>query len=367
MTKPVHVGIVGGGINGLCAAWELRKLGAEVTLFERDEVVAHTSRSSSKLLHGGLRYLENFEFRLVKEALAERHWWLENAPKSMVKPLKILLPIYVQQSRSRLLLKTGLWLYDRLAGGQNIANHQHLSAANMLQECPLLNRQGLKGGYQFWDGQMDDFALGNWVAAQVRDTGATILEQHKVSTLTTCGELVVNQKKCEFDHIINLAGPWAQQLLTNSGIHSSYQLDLVRGSHIVIDQPLASGLLLPVPQERRIFFVLPYQDKTLIGTTEVRQGINAPVTCSDEEKEYLLRAYNSYFTHQIAESDIIDSFAGVRPLIYSDASPNKATREYKFETVGRLTTVFGGKWTTARALGEQVAKDTIKRAQKNSR
>jgi len=149
---------------------------------------------------------------------------------------------------------------------------------------------------------------------------------------------------------------WAEQLLAQSGIASRYRLDLVRGSHILFDESGPAGCLLQVAGERRIFFVLPYQGKTLVGTTEVCQGLDQPIECSDDEVDYLLRAYNAYFSPNKTPADIVGRFAGLRPLIHSASDPGQATREYAIERHGRLTTVFGGKWTTARQLGRAVAK-----------
>ncbi len=159
-----------------------------------------------------------------------------------------------------------------------------------------------------------------------------------------------------FDRIINVAGPWAEQFLHRAGIASRYRLDLVRGSHILFKETCAAGCLLQVPGERRIFFVLPYQGRTLVGTTEVRQGLDQPIECDDDEAGYLLDAYNSYFCANKAAADIVGRFAGLRPLVHSATDPSQATREYAIERHGLLISVFGGKWTTARRLGCVVAK-----------
>jgi len=152
-----------------------------------------------------------------------------------------------------------------------------------------------------------------------------------------------------------LAGPWAVSLLADSKLSSSYQLDLVRGSHILFDSPLERGYFLPVPGEQRICFALPYQGKTLVGTTEIRQTLEQPIRCSEAEAKYLVKLYNSYFNDSKSVNDINHSIAGVRPLISSAKEVYKTTREYAIEKQGRIVSVYGGKWTTARALGQKVA------------
>jgi glycerol-3-phosphate dehydrogenase len=356
------IAIIGGGINGLFSAWELAKSGFQVTLFERDEIMRQTSQASSKMLHGGLRYLENYEFRLVKEALRERAWWLNAAP-DIVTPLKLYLPVYHANRRPVWMIRLGLWLYDVLAGKQNVANHVTYSGKTFAKLTPELKHVGIKAGFAFFDVQMDDYHLGLWVADQAQQAGVEILEQHEVTSLTEgasiSGVYGDNNKAFDqtFDFVVNLTGPWADKLLSDNSLSFDHHLDLVRGSHIIIEGTFGHGFLLEVPNERRIFFVLPYQGKTLIGTTEVRQTLDEEIKPSFEEKTYLLDAYNHYFKEQKSIDDIVGSFAGVRPLIKSRRNPNKATREYALERHGKLLTVFGGKWTTSRKLGQKVTEE----------
>jgi glycerol-3-phosphate dehydrogenase len=153
---------------------------------------------------------------------------------------------------------------------------------------------------------------------------------------------------------VNVAGPWAERLLSESGISSEHVLDLVRGSHILLSGTLQTGFLVEIPHERRICFVLPYDGAIMVGTTEVRQTLDDPIVCSDAERAYLLNVYNTYFADRRTDVDILRTFAGVRPLLRSADDPSKASREYAIERKGRLVTVFGGKWTTARALARRV-------------
>ncbi|QBZ83717.1 Aerobic glycerol-3-phosphate dehydrogenase [Hydrogenovibrio crunogenus] len=381
-TVKLNIAIVGGGINGIMTAWELLKQGHSVTLFEKDEVMKQTSSASSKLLHGGLRYLENYEFRLVKEALKERQWWIKQAPH-LAQPLKLFIPIYKTSRRPAWMYKVGLWLYDTLAGKQNIGNHQSLTKQQMQQACPEFKTEGLIKGFSYYDGQMDDYQLGLWALDQakksschceeqsdVASTSRLALKEHtEVTQIDPQGNLTLaNGKMQTYDKIINIAGPWAEQLLKQSNIKPAYNLDPVRGSHILIEDTVIPsegnkgypkgnqlGYLLEIPNEHRIFFVLPYQGRRLIGTTEIRQTLSDDIKPSEQEIDYLINAYNYYFRVPISKQNIVQSFAGLRPLVKSTDNPNKATREYAIEHNQNLISVIGGKWTTARQLAKKVS------------
>ena len=351
----MKIAVIGGGINGIMTAWELCKRRHDVTLFEKNTLMSQTSSASSKLLHGGLRYLENYEFRLVKEALRERQWWINQAP-DLARPLKIFIPVYKQSRRPAWLYKIGLYLYDLFAGKQNIGKHRNHSKASMQELCPGLKMNGLVKGFSYYDGQMDDYQLGLWAADQVKQyKNFTTIEKTTIDRVDIDGEVVYNGNKEQFDKVINVAGPWAYQLLKDSDIDSDYELDLVRGSHIVVNRKLDHGYFLEVPNERRIFFVLPYQNQTLIGTTEVRQSIIDEIKPTQAEINYLIDAYNYYFVSQITEQCIVDRFAGLRPLVKSAQDSNQATREYVIQVNKNLISIFGGKWTTARQLAKKVA------------
>lgn len=350
----MNVAVVGGGINGVMSAWALAQRGHSVTLFERDRLMGATSAHSTKLLHGGLRYLEHGQMRLVREALQERIWWLEQAP-DLAHPLELVLPVYSWSRRSRWKIGAGLTLYDLLAGNRNLANHKWHGREALLAMAPELKPDGLRGGFTFYDGQMDDRLLGLWAADQARAAGVVFREGAAVTRVTRAGELEADGKTYQFDRVVNAAGPWAGQLLEQSGVATRYGLDLVRGSHLLLRSCVSRGYLLEAPGEERICFVLPYQGRSLVGSTEVRQTLSEPIQCSDAERDYLLKVYNSALRPAIGVDDIAETFAGVRPLIRSNANASRASREYAIEKQGRLVNVFGGKWTTARALGRAVA------------
>lgn len=350
----LRVAVVGGGINGVMTAWSLAQAGHRVELFERGTLMAATSAASTKLLHGGLRYLENAEFRLVREGLRERAWWIAQAPH-LAHPLEIILPVYDWSRRPPWMVRIGLGMYGLLAGNRSLGRSRWHDRAAVLRLQPDLNPEGLRGGFTFWDGQMDDRALGLWAADRAREAGVVVREHAAVERVDAAGGLWLGGARCAFDRVVNVAGPWARALLDASGIASRHTLDLVRGSHLILDRPCPAGVLGEIRGERRIAFALPWQGRTLVGTTEVRQGLEAAPACSDEERDYILAFHNRLMRTPATVRDIHASFAGLRPLLRSAADPSKATREYAIEVQGSLVTVLGGKWTTARALGEQVA------------
>lgn len=350
----MKIAVVGGGINGLSSAWQLALAGHQITLFERDKLMQATSAASSKLLHGGLRYLEQGEFRLVREALQERRWWLKKAPQ-LTRRLPILYPIYRHSSRSRWQLKIGLWLYDAFAGKKGIGRHRWLNVEQTLRCSATLNADQLLGAFLFFDGQMDDQKLGLWMAEQCVKAGVTLYEESPVLQVKADGSLLLQQGWQQFDRIINVAGPWSAALLQQSALPAT-PLDLVRGSHLLLPPISRYGHMLEVPGESRIVFVLPYQGQTLLGTTEVRQQLDEPIACSTAERDYLLAVYNQYFQPAFSSQHVLSDFAGVRPLLSGSDAAHKASREYQFSQQGKIITVSGGKWTTARALAQQLLK-----------
>jgi len=352
----MDIGIVGGGINGLCCAWELARGGHYVTLYEKDMLMQATSRSSSKLLHGGFRYLENGQLRLVSEALHERDLWLSIVPH-LAKPLPIIYPKYKSGKRSKWLLDSGFMFYSMLSRGSALPGHRWISDKEVYSYIPELKTAGLQGGYRYYDAQMDDYMLGLWVAQQCRELGVEIKERTAVRELSPHANIILyDGTERQFDRLINVAGPWAESVLKVSNIKTKYQLDLIRGSHLIINRISHHALILEVPDEMRIFFVLPWHDKTIIGTTEVRQSIDDQIQCSNKEISYLIDSYNYYFISPINKRDIFDVFSGLRPLIRSCMNPQKVSREYAIQRKDKLITVFGGKWTTAMALARKVKK-----------
>lgn len=357
-TTANRIAVIGGGINGAGVTWELARRGYDVTLFEKGTCGAQTSSATTKMIHGGLRYLEHLHFSLVRESLRERAWLLKNAP-ALVKPLEILLPVYEDSPRSRSAIKVGLTMYDRLAGSENIAAHRSLPVEELLGRAPLVE-QGLRGGFSYWDAQVDDFALVRTVVASAIRDGASVRERTRIDALQRDGEewIVRTEHGDEprFDLVVNAAGPWMNDLLRANGIEAPYVLSLVRGSHIVTKHAVCdTGLLLQSTTDRRIFFVLPWKGTTLVGTTEVVQESPDLAHASREEVEYLLQRFNHYFREPISENDVLSAFAGVRPLVGRATNPSAIDRDFRVVRDGNLINVFGGKMTTFMALARKVA------------
>ena len=352
------VAVIGAGINGAGIAWELVRRGYGVTLFEKGRSGDQTSSRTTKMIHGGLRYLERFHIGLVRESLRERAWLLEHLPE-LVRPVEILLPVYADSPRSRLTIRTGLVLYDLLAGRANIRRHRAWSTAEMLAAVPL-RPEGLRGGFSYWDAQVDDHALVRTVIHSAIRDGATVLENTGVESLVRDGRAWIvrtSSGESRFDVVVNAAGPWMNELLAQNRIRARYVLSLVRGSHIVLRQQIADrGLLLQSSGDRRVFFVLPWKGGTLVGTTEVvHRGSLDDVRPSDDEIDYLVGRFNRYFTSQLSPEDVWQSFAGVRPLVGRATNPSAIGRDARVTRDGNLINVFGGKMTTFLSLARKVA------------
>jgi len=354
----VRVAVIGGGINGAGIAWELARKDYQVTLFDKGRCGAQTSSRTTKMIHGGIRYLEHLHFRLVRESLRDRAWLLERLPQ-LVRPIEILLPIYADSPRSRLTIRAGLVLYDLLAGRANISKHERWTAGELLARVPLQPGR-LRGGFSFWDAQVDDYALVRTVVASAAAEGAAVREETPVVALERRPDRWVVRTaagdESSHDFVINAAGPWMNELLASNAIPSRYRLSLIRGSHLVLRNRVSdAGLLLQSTSDRRVFFVLPWKGATLVGTTEVvhRAPLDG-VTPTDEEIDYLVQRFNRYLATPIARDDIASTFAGVRPLVGRAANPSAIAREYRVVRHGNLINVFGGKLTTFRSLAQKV-------------
>jgi glycerol-3-phosphate dehydrogenase len=353
------VAVVGGGINGAGIAWELTRKGYAVTLFDKGEFGAQTSSATTKMIHGGLRYLEGLHFGLVREALHERAWLLRNAP-DLVKPIEILLPIYRDSPRSRIEIRIGLVLYDILAGRRNLHHHRSLTTAEILDRVPLV-KDGLVGGFSYWDAQVDDRRLVRTVVASAVRDGLVAREHTRVAGLQMDGNQWVvrtpSGEESRFDLVVNAVGPWMNELLEANEIRERYRLSLVRGSHLILNRRVSDyGALLQSHSDHRVFFVLPWQATTLVGTTEVVQKSSPDdVQASQEEIDYLITRFNRYFRDKIDRSTIQSTFAGVRPLVGNAINPGAMGREYRVIRRGNLINVFGGKMTTFMALARRVS------------
>jgi glycerol-3-phosphate dehydrogenase len=354
--------VIGGGINGAGIARDAAGRGLSVLLVEKDDLAAATSSASSKLIHGGLRYLEQYEFRLVAEALAEREVLLATA-RHLVWPARFVMP-HVPELRPRWMIRTGLFLYDHLARRASLPG----SRAVRLDEPPYSSglKPELRHGFVYSDCRVDDarLVIGNALDAQQR--GARILPRSECLQAGREGGAwrarLSTGEEVRARAIVNAAGPWVKPTLNERLAQPSRDsVRLVKGSHVVLPR-LYQGEHAFILQndDRRVVFMIPYEERfTLVGTTDVTVEAGTLPAASEAEVEYLCRAVNRYLEVPARARDVVWRYAGVRPL-YDDGSsdPSAVTRDYTLRLddaagAAPVLSVFGGKITTFRRLAEQ--------------
>ncbi len=359
----MDIAVIGAGVNGICCAIALAERGCKVTVYESKTPFSETSSKSSKLLHGGIRYLETFHFKLVREALEDRAWWIKNA-EHYTRINRFFIPIYKNKSRSRLRLYLGVKLYEWLAGQYSLGKSQYHSAKETLENNPVLSPDGLLGAVSYIDVQMDDRNLSEWLIRRAESLGVIIRNSTPVQRIETDGSVeLINGEVVRHMKIVNACGPWIKELNDRSSINSAYSLALVKGRHLIVDRLLANPIVIQVPSDGRIVFALPLGSNTLIGTTEVTHKIADQISCSDHELSYLINTANSVLNRKISAIEVKQSYSGVRSIVSAKTSLDdlsKATRESAIETIGSLTNVFGGKWTSAMRLGQKVSDQLLK-------
>jgi glycerol-3-phosphate dehydrogenase len=363
----IDVLVVGGGINGAGIARDLAGRGLSVLLCERDDLGAHTSSSSTKLVHGGLRYLEHFEFALVRKALAEREVLLKSAPH-IIWPLRFVMP-HDPGMRPVWMVRAGLFLYDHLArrevlpGSRTVALHDHPAGASL--------KSGLRRGFIYSDAWVDDARLVVLNAMDAAAHGATVLtrcactdaQRHAGHWQLQLCEDGGAQRQVRARALVNAAGPWAAQFLADvAHAPEAKALRLVKGSHIVVRRLFEHdhAYIFQNP-DKRIIFAIPYErDFTLIGTTEVEQhGEPGSARVEAAEVDYLCEQASRYFRQQVRSADVVWRYCGVRPLLDDEAGDGDAsavTRDYALEldrSAAPLLSVWGGKITTFRKLAEE--------------
>jgi len=370
--KPVDVLVVGGGVNGVGVALDAAGRGLSVALCEKGDLAGATSSSSSKLIHGGLRYLEHYEFRLVKEALAEREVLLKKAPHIMW-PLRFRLP-HQKHLRPAWMIRIGLFLYDSLAKRNMLPRSRKLATTS---ESPLVN--DITTCFEYSDGWVDDARLVVLNALAAKDQGAEIytrtecVKAEKQDNLWSV-ELKTSQGKTftiKAKSIVNAAGPWAVSFLDRLvNINNPNAMRMVKGSHFIVPKLYdTEEAYILQNKDGRIVFVIPYEGEfSLVGTTdEDFKGNPSDAAISNEETEYLIDVVNNYFKSKITKDDIVHSYSGVRPLLEEkNASAQELTRDYKVELKGDagtpvLLNIFGGKITTYRKLAEHAVDKLVTR------
>ena len=364
----LDVFIVGGGINGCGIARDLAGRGYSVMLAERDDLAEHTSSASTKLIHGGLRYLEYYEFSLVRKALQERERLLRSAPHLM-GPLRFVMPHDPASGRPAWMIRMGLFLYDHLAKREWLQGSGGVRLTGTTLGAPL--RENFHRGFVYSDGWVDDARLVVANAQDARAHGAQVLTRTAVTHARRepSGWAITLQdgRTVRARVLVNAAGPWAERFLRDiAGEPPERQLRLVKGSHIVVPMRFTHDhAYLFQNEDGRIIFAIPYQrDYTLIGTTDVELPHHLPppdkASISAQEVAYLCAQASRYFREPVMPADVLWSYAGVRPLLdeAGGGSAAAATRDYALEAHpggAPLLTVWGGKITTFRKLAEDAA------------
>jgi glycerol-3-phosphate dehydrogenase len=369
-SEPFDLLVIGGGATGAGTALDAAARGLRVALVERDDLAAATSSRSTKLIHGGVRYLEKAvmqfdrsQFQLVRDALHERAVLIRNAPH-LCHPLPLVTPLYDWWKVPYYL--TGLKLYDALAGRANLQTSRFVDAREALQRFPMLREEGLRGGVVYYDGQFDDARMNVAIALSAAQRGALVVTHAEVVALRheggrVCGALVRDviggaETEVAAHAVVNATGPFADALRRLDDPDAEPMLHASSGIHIVLDarfSPPGTGLLIPETEDGRVLFLLPWQGATLVGTTDQPAEVVDHPRATEEEIEYVLRHVRTYFSTPVERSDVQAAWSGLRPLVSNPKASDTArlSRDHVVQVSGTgLVTITGGKWTTYRKM-----------------
>jgi glycerol-3-phosphate dehydrogenase len=366
--------VLGAGITGAGVALDAQLRGLRVALIDKGDFGGATSCASSKLAHGGLRYLEYGEIRLVYEALRERGLLLRNAPH-LVRPLRFVLPFRTGDRVRPWRWRAGLLLYDLLAGSASIRRARALAVGRLCREFPALHNNGLVGAAEYHDAQMDDARLCLEVTRSAWLHGARVAnhveaiaferESGRITGVQAIDRLTGAELRIRAKVALNAAGPWVDAVRRLAGDVGQPLLAPTKGVHLVAPgRRLTAAFLLLHPADGRVFFVIPWLGKTLIGTTDTDwTGAPDDAGADDDDVAYLLTGHNHYFDPPLTRADLLGSFAGLRPLLRTaGTSPSARSREYRIvEGQDGLLTVAGGKYTTYRAMAEAITDLVMRR------
>ena len=363
----VDIFVIGGGINGAGIARDAAGRGLSVVLCEKDDLAEGTSSRSGKLVHGGLRYLEYYEFRLVREALIEREVLMRNAPH-IIWPMRFVLP-HSPQDRPAWLVRLGLFLYDNLGGRKHLPGTRTLDLHRDPEGAAI--KDAYKKGFEYSDCWVDDARLVILNAVDAAERGARVLTRSpcvsarrdgQVWRVTTRNTITGETQEFTAKLLVNAAGPWVTDVVNRvAGSNSPRNVRLVKGSHIIVPKFWkGENAYLVQNHDKRVIFINPYErDKALIGTTDIAyEGRAEDVTADDSEVQYLIDAVNRYFKEQLTRDDVLQTFSGVRPLFDDgQGNPSAVTRDYVFDIEEKggapMLNIFGGKITTFRELAER--------------
>lgn len=356
--------IIGGGINGAGIARDAAGRGLKVCLAEKGEIGGATSSWSTKLIHGGLRYLENYDFKLVRESLKEREI-IHNIAPTITKQIPFIIP-HSKKHRPAWLIKLGLFFYDNLAGKSAIPKSRSINLSKEFNN--ILESKYLKG-FLYYDIQVDDKLLTQLNANDAKKNNAKIFENTKVLKVNRFEDhweiYLEGNKIIKSKILINASGPWINETQKEIvKIKSKKSIRLVKGSHIITNKLYDDDVAFTLQNDdKRIIFVIPYQKKfSLIGTTEIEVSSPEKPKIDQDETRYLLESVNKYFKRKISEDDIVDTYSGIRPLIEEFKEATNLTRDYIFDInidkkSSPLLIIYGGKLTTYRKLADNVFKE----------
>ncbi len=368
----IKVAILGGGIHGVGVAHDLISRGLDdIHLFEKDDIASGTSSRSTKLIHGGLRYLEHIrDFPLVYEALHERKKLLELAP-DLVKPLRLILPVLKRGGKPGWMLDIGLSLYDLLAGKDKIHPHKKLEISDMQNSFSNIDPNIFTHGFEFYDTQTDDYLLTRRVALSSEKLGTKIHRKTIVSKIIPQNNYWVLEGKDsqgEIFHyktkiIVNALGPWSHELYKQSGFEPKHDAVNNKGVHLLFEnkENLKCGFFFQSPEDHRIFFLLPWQNMILLGTTETDFHEHPDKQHPDDHDEkYLLEHLNRYVKNKYEKKDILGKFSGLRWLLskkgesLSSLTRKPLVTEHHLGNDSVIYTIYGGKLTTYRLLSKNI-------------
>jgi glycerol-3-phosphate dehydrogenase len=369
--EPLDILVIGGGITGAGVARDAAHRGFRTALIERSDFASGTSSRSSRLIHGGVRYLEHGWFHLVLEASRERRVLLRIAPH-LVHPLSFTWPVYSGDRLPRWKLGVGLALYDLLAMYRNVGRHRRWNAREVLAHEPALQSAGLRGGAQYWDAITDDARLTLVNALDAERAGAVIVNHARVRALTLTGsrvdgvvasdEITGEEIRVRARVVVNATGPWSDAIRHWENPAAAAAVHGSKGTHILLPRDRvrnAAAVTLLHPADQRVMFVIPAGVNALIGTTDTRTSSTPDdVRASEQDVLYLLAGANHVFPDaQLTPDDVISAWAGIRPLIATSrqASPVAQSREHAIDVgPGGVIGVSGGKLTTYRVMSEQI-------------
>ena len=379
-TDEVDLLVIGGGIVGAGVARDAARRGLSVAVVEMNDLASGTSSRSSKLIHGGLRYLEQYELGLVFESVSERRILMDLAPH-LVNPLGFVFPVYQGSRHNLLVIRAGMWLYDGLSLFRSPKRHRQLSASDVETEEPALKSEGIKGAPLYYDCSTDDarLTLENAIDAARHDAIIATYAKADALLMDESGRvrgakirdvLAGKTKSLRARVVLNATGPWTDATLAlgaNVGAAAAPMLRPTKGVHIVVDHarlPVNNAIVCYHPDDGRVLFAIPWADRTYIGTTDTDyEGAPEDVAATHDDVRYLLRVTTAYFPKQkIVESDVLSTWAGLRPLIAeTGVKESQVSREHHIAVgANGLITIAGGKLTTYRRMAAEIVDTAVR-------